>query len=110
MIPKKKEPPIFHINSKVDEKAANRFKDLLQARTKIPQPIQVKVDCARCLKDKVGSGHFIVLVSVLDRIGGQKIKYDMSECENNLRELSVNIRDFNLKKRNFINKEHREME
>lgn len=34
----------------------------------------------------------------------------MSEIESNLRDLSVSIREFNIKKRNFINKEHREME
>eukprot|EP00347_Sterkiella_histriomuscorum_P004362 403360744 len=107
---KKNEPPIFHLNSNIDEKAANRFSHLLLARTKIPQPIQVKIVCTRCLKDKIGSGHFIILCSVLDRIGGQKIKYNMSEVEGNLKELSVQIRDFNKKKRIFINKEHREME
>ena len=58
----------------------------------------------------MGSGHFIVLVSVLDRIGGEKIKYNSKEIEENLRELSKTIREFNLKKKKFINKEHREME
>lgn len=109
-VPKKTEPPIFHINKKIDPKAAENFQKLLHARSKIPQPVQIKIDCARCLKDKVGSGHFIVLVSVLDRIGGEKIKYNSKESESNLRELSKTIREFNLKKKKFVNKEHREME
>jgi len=51
-----------------------------------------------------------MMCTVLDRIGGQKITYDLEECVDSLRDLSKSIREFNLKKRTFINKEHREME
>lgn len=65
---------------------------------------------ARCLKDKVGSGHYILMCSVMDRIGGKKIKYDLEECEDSLRTLSDNFRTYSRNKREFINKEHRELE
>ena len=65
---------------------------------------------ARCLKDKVGSGHFILMVSVMDRLGGHKIHYELSSCEEQLRELSENFRHYTKSKKNFINRDHREME
>ena len=65
---------------------------------------------ARCLKDKVGSGHYILMCSIYDRIGGKKISYNLDECEESLRELSINFRQYTKNKRNFINKENREME
>lgn len=54
---------------------------MLHTRSKVPQPIKVKVVSARCLKDKVGSGHFIMMCSVYDRIGGKRINYNLEECE-----------------------------
>jgi hypothetical protein len=50
------------------------------------------------------------MCSIYDRIGGKKISYDLDDCEGSLRELSVNFRQYTKNKRNFINKEHREME
>lgn len=55
------------------------------------------------MKDKVGSGHYILMCSVMDRIGGKKIKYDLDECEDTLRELSENFREFSKNKKKFIN-------
>ncbi|CDW72463.1 uncharacterized protein loc101675906 [Stylonychia lemnae] len=107
---KKDELPLFHINSKHNKDGAEKLNQLLKVRDNTPQPIQVKVVSCKNLKDKVGSGHFIMMCSVLDRIGGQKITYNLGECIDSLRDLSRSIRDFNLKKRTFINKEHREME
>ncbi len=75
---KRNEPPIFSIHSK-DRK--DEFMEMLHTRSKVPQPIKVKVVSARCLKDKVGSGHFIILCSVYDRIGGKRINDDLEECE-----------------------------
>jgi hypothetical protein len=40
------------------------------------------------MKDKVSSGSYIVTCSVMDRLGGNKIKYDLDECESRLREVS----------------------
>lgn len=50
------------------------------------------------------------MCSVMDRIGGSKITYDLDECEDNLRELSINFRNYSKNKTDFINKEHRQME
>jgi len=58
---------------------------------------------ARCLKDKVGSGHFILMCSVMDRIGGKKITYNLDECQDSLREMSENFRSFSKNKKEFIN-------
>ena len=46
----------------------------------------------------------------MDRVGGRKIKYDLEECGDSLRELSENFRGYSRNKQEFINKEHREME
>lgn len=104
---KEEEPPIFSIHNK-DSK--NRFMEQLQKRKNVPQPIKLKVVTARCLKDKVGSGHYILMCSIYDRIGGKKISYNLEECEDSLRNLSINFRQYTKNKRSFINKEHREME
>ena len=103
---KRDEPPIFSIMNKEKNSA---FNTMLQLRNKVPQPIKVKLVSARCLKDKVGSGHFIIMCSILDRIGGKRINDDMDECEDSLRYLSQTFRSYNKNKRDFINKEHREM-
>ena len=65
---------------------------------------------AKCLKDKVSCGHYILICSVLDRVGGQKMKYNLSECEESFKTLSQKVREYTKKKKEFINKEHREME
>ena len=65
---------------------------------------------AKCLKDKVSCGHYILICSVLDRVGGQKLTYNPSESEDSFRVLSQKVRDYTRKKKEFINKEHREME
>ena len=46
----------------------------------------VKLKTVRCLKDKVASGHFLVIVHALDRIGGNRIMFDYQRTE----ELSPN--------------------
>jgi|LauGreDrversion4_2_1035121.scaffolds.fasta_scaffold975926_1 hypothetical protein len=50
------------------------------------------------------------MCSIYDRIGGKKISYNLEECEDSLRDLSINFRQYTKNKRSFINKEHREME
>ena len=70
----------------------------------------MKIVTARCLKDKVASGHYLMMCSVYDRIGGKKISYDLEECEDSLRDLSINFRQYTKNKREFINKAHRETE
>ena len=97
---KQNEPPIFNIHNK-DRK--DEFIEMLHIREKVPQPIKVKIVTARCLKDKVGSGHFIMMCSVYDRIGGKRINYNLEECEDQLRTLSHSFRNYNKNKHAFIN-------
>jgi hypothetical protein len=44
----------------------------------------------------------------MDRVGGKKIVYDYEDSRDNLRELSLNFRQFSKAKTEFINKEHRQ--
>lgn len=39
----------------------------------------------RCMKDKVSSGHFMMMVSVLDAVGGNKFQYDTNQTTKNYR-------------------------
>lgn len=50
--------------------------------------MKVKILMTRCLKDKVSSGHYIMICSVLDRIGGTKITYDSGKSEQAIKEVS----------------------
>ena len=85
------------------------FEKMIRKREKMPQPIKVKIVTARCLKDKVGSGHFILMCSVMDRLGGKKITYNLDECEGDLRYLSSTFREYSLRKAKFMNRNNREM-
>ena len=51
-----------------------------------------------------------MMCSVLNRIGGEKILYEFKKYEENFRDLCTSIKEYNTKKTDFINKEHREME
>jgi hypothetical protein len=51
------------------------------------------------LKDKVASGHYIVIVHALDRIAGNRINFDHLKTENYYRIISKNLRSFAQKKR-----------
>lgn len=42
----------------------------------MPQTILVKLRTVRCIKDKVASGNFVIIVHALDRIGGNRIPID----------------------------------
>ena len=53
---------------------------MVKLRDSVPQPIKVNLVTARCIKDKIGSGYFIIMCSIMDRIGGKKITYDLEEC------------------------------
>ena len=64
----------------------------------------------RCLKDKVASGHFLVIVHALDRIGGNRIVFDYHKTEEQYRVLSKNLRDLAIKKREYLNKTNRTQE
>lgn len=53
----------------------------------------------RCLKDKVASGHFLLLVHVLDRLGGNRIFFNHNTVEGKYRALSKELREYAIKKR-----------
>lgn len=61
----------------------------------------------RCLKDKIASGHYLVIVHALDRIGGSRISFDFTKTESYYKVISKNLRDFNRKKRAFLNENNR---
>jgi len=104
---KRKEQPIFTIHN---DESSDQFERMLHKREKVPQPIKIKVVTARCMKDKIGSGHFILLCSVMDRLGGKKISNNLEECEGDLRFLSQTFREYSLRKAKFMNRNNREME
>lgn len=64
----------------------------------------------RCLKDKVASGHYIVLVHALDRIGGNRINFNQTTTENYYKVISKNLREYAQKKRAYLNQENRQVE
>ncbi len=76
----------------------------------MPQSLLVKVRTVRCLKDKVSSGHYLVIVHALDRIGGNRIKFDHIKTEGYYKVISKNLREFSQKKRAFLNQENRQVE
>ena len=61
----------------------------------------------RCLKDKVASGHYLVIVHALDRIGGSRINFEHTKTESYYKIISKNLRDFAKKKRIFLNENNR---
>jgi len=73
---KQSEEPIFKINPDLDPDGAKWQADLTKHQKSIPQTMLVKIKTVRCMKDKVASGHFLVIVHALDRIGGNRIIFD----------------------------------
>ena len=69
----------------------------------------MKLKLARCLKDKVASGHFLVVVHVLDRLGGNRIHFNHSKITKTYKDLSGVMREFAKKKRNFLNAANRQV-
>ena len=43
--------------------------------TETPQPIQIKINCIRGLKDKVPVGRYAIMVSLYDRLGGHPMQW-----------------------------------
>ena len=43
--------------------------------TETPQPIQVKINCIRGLKDKIPVGRYSLMISLYDRIGGHPMQW-----------------------------------
>jgi hypothetical protein len=51
------------------------------------------------MKDKVSSGHYLVIVHALDRLGGNRIIYNHHNVEAKYRVISKELRDYAVKKR-----------
>ena len=67
----------------------------------------MKVRTVRCLKDKIASGHYIVIVHALDRIGGNRIEFNHNSTEDYYKIISKNLREFAKQKRAFLNLDNR---
>ena len=63
----------------------------------------MKIRAVRCLKDKISSGQFLLIVNAMDRVGGNKLPFDKRREEDKYRLLSKNLREFAIKKRSFLN-------
>lgn len=108
---KKVEKPIFDINPELDPEGHALMRSLTKVQEQLPQTILVKLKMARCLKDKISSGNFLVIVHALDRLGGNRIDdIDAKRTEESYRILSRNLRMFALKKRAFLNSENRQVQ
>ena len=57
------------------------MKQILKIQEKMPQTILVKLKVARCLKDKISSGHYLIICHALDRIGGNRIMLSAKRTE-----------------------------
>lgn len=70
----------------------------------------MKLKTVRCMKDKVSSGHFLMIVHALDRIGGNRILEDHDYADKKFKETSKLLREFAIKKRVFLNQENRQVQ
>ena len=44
-----------------------------------PQPIKLRIRCMRAVKDKLPKGNYVLLVSVWDRLGGNRISWNAAQ-------------------------------
>jgi len=107
---KKDERPIFEISPDLDPTGHKFVKQLNEMQEKVPQTIMVKLRCVRCIKDKISNGHFLLIVHAMDRLGGNRIYFDINKTEKQYKVLSKNLRDFAKKKRTYLNSENREIQ
>lgn len=62
------------------------------------------------MKDKVSSGHFLIVVHALDRIGGNRILEDSQKTDRKFKDTSKLLREFAIKKRIFLNTDNRQVQ
>lgn len=78
------------VGTKYKDLSVNHKEDINQLRTEggffnsqswknKPQVVTIRLELARCVKDKVPKGRYAVLCSILDRIGGNPTVYDSKE-------------------------------
>ena len=53
---------------------------------KTPQPVVIKLMTARCMRDKLGKGDFIIRAGVLDRLVDNKLYYKFVEYGERVKE------------------------
>lgn len=64
----------------------------------------------RCLKDKISSGHYLLLVHPYDRLGGNRIaEQPPAKTHEKYKLLSHHLREFAVRKRQFLNSENRQV-
>ena len=62
------------------------------------------------MKDKVSSGHFLIVVHALERIGGNRILEDPQKTDRKFKDTSKLLREFAIKKRIFLNTDNRQVQ
>jgi hypothetical protein len=107
---KRTEPALYGIPKELDPQGHEWVKALEQAQAKVPQTMLVKVRTIRQLKDKIGAGHYLVVVHVIDRIGGNRIVFNEQRTEQHYKTISKNLRAYQQKKKNYLNQENRQTE
>lgn len=60
---------------------------------KTPQPVLVKINMVRCLKDKAPAGSYLIRASVLDRLIDNKMGYKFIEHGNKEKEKDAMLRE-----------------
>jgi len=108
--PKKVERPIFNINEEIDPQGSKWVESMNEDQDKIAQTVLVKLKTVRCMKDKVSSGHYLMIVHAMDRIGGNRLHLKPKVVHKQYLDLSQDLRSFAQKKRTFLNAENRQME
>jgi len=106
---KKIEKPIFDINPDLDPEGHRIMHEMNDMQDKVQQTILIKLKTVRCLKDKISSGQFLIIVHALDRLGGNRIPIKTRKVEEKYRLLAKNLREFAIKKRTFLNQENRQV-
>lgn len=106
---KQNEKPIFDINQELDPEGHDRLRALAKMQDRLPQAIIVKVRQVRCMKDKVSSGHFLIIVHALDRIGGNRMLEDHAKTDVKFKSTSHLLREFAIKKRIYLNQDNRQI-
>ena len=79
---KKRDRPIFEINKEIDPEGYLKYQKLAKEQNQIPSILNINLIKARCLKDKISPGYFILNVKILNRIGGDEEKFDAGEQYN----------------------------
>lgn len=85
---KRNERPIFEIREDIDPGGYARQEELARKQTTVPQILNVTLKEARCLRDKIQPGYFVMKVKVLSRIGGEELAHDLEEVTEDFKELS----------------------